>query len=295
MRSEGASAGGFHAGELAMQRRAGVEAEGARLTPMLAPAELRGGLAAFLAERTFAVLTARDEAGRLWASPLTGLAGFLAVTSPTTLRVTAPIPPGDPLHGLPSGQRAGLIAVEFATRRRFRLNGTLTEARDGRLSFDVDQAFGNCPQYIQQRVLEANVDASAAGPETDQVKARTGSALTVADAELIRKADTFFLGRNIPGGAPTPPTGAVRRASSASRAISSGGRTIPATTCSTASATSRSIRRPRCCSSVSAPGRRCTCPAPLPSNGGSPARRATMAAPAVASASPCTAWSPAIP
>ncbi|HSZ38593.1 MAG TPA: pyridoxamine 5'-phosphate oxidase family protein [Trebonia sp.] len=200
MRSEGrASVSGFHAGELAMQRRAGVEAEAARLTPMLAPAELRGGLAAFLAERTFAVLTARDAAGRLWATPLTGPAGFLAVTSPTTLRVTAAIPPGDPLHGLPPGQRAGLITVEFATRRRFRLNGTLTEASGGRLSFDVDQAFGNCPQYIQQRVLEADAGRPAAEPETGGVQARAGSALTAADAELIRNADTFFLGTEHPG------------------------------------------------------------------------------------------------
>jgi predicted pyridoxine 5'-phosphate oxidase superfamily flavin-nucleotide-binding protein len=199
MRSRGhGHASGFHAGELAMQRRAGVEAEAARLTPMLAPAELRAGLAAFLAERTFAVLAARDSAGRLWASPLAGRAGFLTVTSPTTLRVRAPIWAGDPLHGLPPSQQAGLIAVEFATRRRFRLNGTLTETGtgtdDGQLSLDVDQAFGNCPQYIHRRVLETG------GPETEPAPvARTGDALTAADTDLIRNADTFFLGTAHPG------------------------------------------------------------------------------------------------
>ena len=54
---------------------------------MLAPAELRGGIVAFLAGRTFAALTARDATGRLWVSPLIGEAGFLAVASPTTLHV----------------------------------------------------------------------------------------------------------------------------------------------------------------------------------------------------------------
>jgi len=185
---------GFHAGELAVQRRAGVEAEAARLAPMLEPAQLRGGMAGFLADRTFAVLAARDPAGRLWASPLTGTPGFLAVTSPTTLRVRAVIPGADPLHGLAPGQRAGLIAIEFATRRRVRLNGTLAAAGDGQLLVDVEQAYGNCPQYIQQRVL-APGDAHRG---TDQEKARHASTFTVADADLIRAADTFFLGTTHP-------------------------------------------------------------------------------------------------
>ena len=117
---------GFHAGELAVQRKAGTLAEAARLSPMLDPAELRGGIAAFLADRTFAVITARDSAGRLWTSPLSGSRGFLEVTGPTTLAAHAQLREGDPLHGLPGGQKAGLVVVEFAARRRVRVNGTLT-------------------------------------------------------------------------------------------------------------------------------------------------------------------------
>src|SRR5262249_37336398 len=188
-------ADGFHEGELAVQRRARVETEAARLAPMLEPAQLRGGLAAFLADRTFAVLAARDPAGRLWASPLTGPAGSLAATSPPTLQVTTAIPVGDPLHGLPPGQPAGMIAVEFAARRRVRLNGTLTETGDGRLVVEVEQAFGNCPQYIQQRVLTPDEASRQPGPG----EARHGTALGTADAELIRSADTFFLGTVHPG------------------------------------------------------------------------------------------------
>ena len=188
-RAGGLPTAGFHDGELAVQRRAGVAAEAARLAPMLEPAQLRAGLASFLAGRTFAVLVARDPGGRLWASPLAGPAGFLAVTSPTTLRVTAAIPAADPLHGLRPGQQAGLITVEFASRRRVRLNGTLTEAGDGLLVVDVDQAFGNCPQYIQQRVLERD-DGQPAGPP----QARRATVLDAADSELIRSTDTFFLG-----------------------------------------------------------------------------------------------------
>src|SRR6202167_489769 len=143
---------GFHAGELSVQQRAGTREEAARLSPMLEPAELRGGIVAFLADRTFAVITARDADGRLWSSPLTGPAGFLEAVSPTTLAIHARLLDGDPLRGLPAGQQAGLVVVEFATRRRVRVNGTLTAA-GGALAIDVEQAYGNCPQYIHQRVL----------------------------------------------------------------------------------------------------------------------------------------------
>jgi len=184
---------GFHAGELAVQRRAGTLDEAARLSPMLEPAELRGGIAAFLADRTFAVITARDSAGRLWASPLSGPRGFLEAAGPTTLVIHAGLRAGDPLHGLPAGQQAGLVVVEFATRRRVRVNGTLTAADDATLVMKVEQAYGNCPQYIHQRLL-AQGSPGLAG----RAGVRRGDSLAPADTELVRAADTFFLGTTNP-------------------------------------------------------------------------------------------------
>jgi hypothetical protein len=184
---------GFHAGELAVQRRAGTLDEAARLTPMLDPAELRGGIVAFLADRTFAVITARDGAGRLWTSPLSGPRGFLQAAGPTTLVIRARPRAGDPLHGLPAGQKAGLVVVEFATRRRVRVNGTLTAAGDGTLVMEVEQAYGNCPQYIRQRLLAQGNPGLAGAADV-----RRDEALAPADTELVRAADTFFLGTTNP-------------------------------------------------------------------------------------------------
>ncbi|MGH3251267.1 MAG: pyridoxamine 5'-phosphate oxidase family protein [Trebonia sp.] len=184
---------GFHVGELAVQRRAGTRDDAARLSRMLEPAELRGGIRAFLADRTFAVITARDTDGRLWTSPLSGPPGFLDVAAPTTLAVHARFAEGDPLHGLPSGQQAGLVVVEFAARRRVRVNGTLTEAGDGVLVVEVEQAYGNCPQYIHQRLLARGHPGQAGAGGI-----RRGAALLPADTELIRAADTFFLGTTNP-------------------------------------------------------------------------------------------------
>ncbi|MGW4398193.1 pyridoxamine 5'-phosphate oxidase family protein [Amycolatopsis nivea] len=175
----------FHAGELAVQREAGVERQAARLSRMAEPAGISAGMAGFLAERTFLVLTGRDAAGRLWTSPVTGPPGFLETRSATTLAIHRVLPEGDPLHGLPAGQLLGMTSVEFATRRRVRINGTLSAAAKDHLIVEVEQAYGNCPQYIQQRALDHDVEPAPAEERAE---------LSAGDTQLIREADTFFLG-----------------------------------------------------------------------------------------------------
>jgi predicted pyridoxine 5'-phosphate oxidase superfamily flavin-nucleotide-binding protein len=196
------TAAGFHEGELSVQRRAGVARDAARLTGMLAPAQLGGGVTRFLAERSFAAITARDPDGTLWTSPLAGPPGFLHVASPTALDVRALPAEGDPLHDAPVPQPVGLIVVGFATRRRLRVNGTLSRAdgdglRDGQrdgLRIDVEQAFGNCPQYIQGRHLHAAGLRTAGGAEP----VRHSSTLNGEDAGLIARSDTFLIGTSHP-------------------------------------------------------------------------------------------------
>jgi uncharacterized protein len=179
---------GFHTGELAVQRQAGVEAQAARLTSMVARGRLRDGMAAFLSEVTFAAMTARDGTGRLWTAPLLGPPGFLQAASPTALEIHASPPGADPLHGLPAGQPVGVIAMNFQTRRRVRINGRLSSAAGG-LTIDIDQAYGNCPQYIQQRRIQ--IDGP---PDDNRVRLYSGDALRPEDIRRIKTADTFFLG-----------------------------------------------------------------------------------------------------
>jgi predicted pyridoxine 5'-phosphate oxidase superfamily flavin-nucleotide-binding protein len=186
----------FHPGELEVQRRAGVTREAARLEGMLDAPRLDGGAANFLAQREFAVLTARDTAGRLWTSPLLGPVGFLEAHG-STLDVHAVVPPVDPLAVLPVGQEAGLIAIEFAIRRRFRVNGTVTRADTRGLTIDADQAYGNCPAYIQQRVFEHVDRPEQVGRMLGDDGAESGEmrgGLTDEGRSLVRRSDTFFLG-----------------------------------------------------------------------------------------------------
>lgn len=180
-------AAAFHDGELTVQQRAGVRAQAARLAVMLAPPNLDGGMHEFLAQREFAVITGRDHEHRLWTSPLFADPGFLDAHG-TTLRVHATPAPGDPLSALESGQSVGLLAIEFATRRRVRVNGTLAHADNHELAITVDQAYGNCPRYIQQRHLDHVGSTSAAGQVSHS------ESLTAEHIQQITHADTFFLG-----------------------------------------------------------------------------------------------------
>ena len=180
----------FHEGELAVQQLAGVRAEADRLSGMLAPPHL-GGAARFLGERTFAALTGRDTEGRLWTSPLVGPPGFLDAEA-TTLRVRALPSPGDPLHDLPVGQAVGLIVMDYARRRRIRVNGVLVERGAEGLRVDVEQAFGNCPKYIRPRQLAADA------PQADDGAATRGATLSATQRELLVSTETFFLGTTHP-------------------------------------------------------------------------------------------------
>ncbi|HTI21034.1 MAG TPA: pyridoxamine 5'-phosphate oxidase family protein [Kutzneria sp.] len=168
--------GGFHDGELAVQERAGVRYLAQRLGPMLAPPNLSGGAGRFLAGRDLAVITARDHAGQLWTSPLVAHAGFLDGYN-ALLHVNALPHKGDPLHDLPAGQQIGMVAIDFAARRRMRVNGVLTRV-DGGLHIEVEQAYGNCPQHINP---DHRLPPAPHPSLTDR-------------AALIGAADTFFLG-----------------------------------------------------------------------------------------------------
>jgi uncharacterized protein len=183
---------GFHEGELATQRRAGVEADAKRLEKMLDSAHLSAGAARFLALQTFTAVTGRDRSGVLWVSPLAGPAGFLQGED-NLLRVSTVPREGDPLHRMPIGQQIGMIAIDFAARRRIRINGTLVDGTDAGLTVQIDQAYGNCPQYIHRR--EPNGSMLAATPAAD---ARHATRLAAADQALIAASDTFFLGTSHP-------------------------------------------------------------------------------------------------
>lgn len=147
----------------------------------------------FLQSQPFVILGGADDDGRLWASLLSGKAGFARALDERTLRIEALPNEGDPLRELRDGSLVGLLAIEPATRRRMRLNGTVQREGEG-LRIHARQVYANCPKYIQKR--------SAYLPEEKLQPPQTfrGPALSSAWRAQIEKADTFFIASLAPKG-----------------------------------------------------------------------------------------------
>ncbi|MCA7961642.1 pyridoxamine 5'-phosphate oxidase family protein [Burkholderia cenocepacia] len=179
----------FHAGELAVQQRAGVtdaaSAAGRRGIRRFMPDQHR----TFFAQLPFFVLGGVDAHGQSWATLRAGAPGFVTSPDARTLRIAAPALPGDPLAGAwQAGAPLGGLGIEFDTRRRNRVNGVVRAVDGDALTIAVEQSFGNCAKYIQGRkpTFVARDVAAAVAPDVSD-------ALSGADRALLAQADTFFV------------------------------------------------------------------------------------------------------
>lgn len=139
----------------------------------------------------FVIIGHADDEGWPWASMLTGRPGFMYSPDPAILEISTTPHPGDPLaDSLSVGRPVGLLGLEFATRRRNRMNARIAETGQGSVTLKVDQAFGNCPRYIQTRafefVREPRTGGGDAAPETFE-------SLDDEATAMISAADTFFV------------------------------------------------------------------------------------------------------
>lgn len=184
----------WHAGERAMQERAGVAAQmegvGERVLRTFMPDQHRE----FFAQLPFLVAGSVDAKGSPWASLLFGARGFATSPDPRRLDIAARPVAGDPLaEALRPGGRLGLLGIELPTRRRNRLNGRIVEMTKSGFSVAVEQSFGNCPQYIQARDY-VDFPSSSEAPVT--VEPFLG--LDEPARRLIAASDTFFVASAIP-------------------------------------------------------------------------------------------------
>lgn len=173
----------YHVGELAVQAQAGVQIEASRISKMLR-STIPPIAQTFLRDQQMVVASTVDAAGSVWASLLTGEPGFLAVPDEQSVEIKATPAPGDPLAvNMFSGAAIGLVAVEFASRRRIRINGSI-EMEQGRIIVHTDQVFSNCHKYI-------HTEHEPVKQQTAQVR-RAGQ-LTEEQQHWIERADTFFI------------------------------------------------------------------------------------------------------
>lgn len=181
----------FHAGEIAIQERLGIrdkmEVQGRRAIRDYLTEQHRQ----FFAQLPFLITGAADENGRPWASIIVGEPGFLSTPDEHRLHIAGDPLFGDPLHqALAENIDIGLLGIELSTRRRNRLNGTVTALTSNGFTIRVGQIFGNCPQYIQARTVKWTE-----GLETFTAPKPIHIIETLKQSEhnLITAADTFFI------------------------------------------------------------------------------------------------------
>jgi uncharacterized protein len=179
----------FHRGEQAIQAqlnvREKIEQQGRWVIRDYLPDQHRQ----FFAQLTYLLIGTVDQAGCPWASIVVGPPGFLSSPDAHTLQIVAQPMVGDPLgNTLCSGIDIGLLGIEFHTRRRNRLNGTVTNVQADRFEVTVRQSFGNCPQYIQARTFEFRKPAPIAPKPVEPI-----AAFGDAERAMITAADTCFI------------------------------------------------------------------------------------------------------
>ena len=158
----------YHEGELSVQRKAGVAAEAGRVGRIIGKT-IPPVAADFIEAQSVVIASTIDGEGLVWATPL---AGSFRADDPRTLRIrtSSNLKLDDP--------RIGLLAIEFGTRRRIRINGRVTRAGDDYI-VTTDEVYSNCPKYIHPQ---------PARPDTSSPE------------RWIATSDTFFIATANPNG-----------------------------------------------------------------------------------------------
>ena len=179
----------FHRGEQVLQQRLGVRERMERFGRKVIRDHMPDQQRAFYRQLPFVLVGHADQHGWPWASILFNPAGFISSADAYSMNINAAPVAGDPLaDALQSGTRLGLLGIELPTRRRNRLAAHITNVSAAGIELRVDQAFGNCPQYIQSRELVALEAAVMPAPQVDQI-----TELTPEIRALIEASDTFFV------------------------------------------------------------------------------------------------------
>lgn len=177
----------FHPGELLAQEKLGVKAKmagiGRRVIRSYMPEQHRE----FYQQLPLLFVGASDHESDIWATAMFGKPGFIQSPDSKTLIIDSGLDETDPLFAsLTEASEIGALGIEFATRRRNRVNAVITSTKDRRIELQVKQSFGNCPKYIQQRQLQS---AKRSGPR----EARDFSDFDSEIVAMLERADTFFI------------------------------------------------------------------------------------------------------
>ncbi len=181
----------FHKGELLVQRKANEDDIAVR-TGVVIKDVIPVGALKFIDKQPMVIVSSRDNERNIWTSVLVGKPGFVTAINERNINVHLPSmvsSKSDPFwNNIETERGIGLLFIELATRRRLRVNGTVSIDK-GNLLVSVEQAYPNCPKYIQRREIEITSSNSAV-----KHSRKRGSYLTTNLKEWVKNSDTFFVG-----------------------------------------------------------------------------------------------------
>lgn len=177
----------FHDGEITVQTQAGVRDEAQRLCHVIS-STIKPSAQEFLCTQQLAAASTVDVNGKVWASLLTGQPGFVQVLNEQNLQINVTLIHIDPVHhNLQNNNDIGLLVIDLTNRRRLRLNGK-AEVNQEKIKVQIQQAFFNCPKYIQVRHIEKTVTDSLGKTE-----AFIRDTLSDTNQLWIAQSDAFFI------------------------------------------------------------------------------------------------------
>jgi len=182
----------FHEGELLVQQKVGEELLAQQNGQIIANTIPKGALK-FIEQQPMVIIGSVDPQQNIWASALFGEPGFAKPIDPQTIELdlTSVIShPHDPFWAnILQCDRIGMLVIELASRRRLRINGTISQTASKQLRLNVLEAYPNCPKYIQRRHLSPN-HQEIPQPLSEP---KAGKSLTFQHQVWIASADTFFV------------------------------------------------------------------------------------------------------
>jgi uncharacterized protein len=181
----------YHEGEVRAQQLAGERDMAAQREGMVEPRIIPQAVR-WLGAQTLAVISTVDADADVWATVLTGEAGFLrADADGAALFVGAGVT--DAIRDAVRAHRqVGVLAIDLSTRQRMRVNGSAVVEGDG-LRVQVAEAFFNCPKYITRRFVQ---------PQSGPLVQSSGMELCAEHLRLLHETDVLFLATTHPDRGP---------------------------------------------------------------------------------------------
>ncbi len=181
----------YHQGEIEIQKRVGevrlADANGRVITNQI----IKGAIN-FIEKQPMAIMSSVDYNKNVWVSLLIGDYGFVSILDSTRMIFNKELIYSDPsdvfFENTAMISNIGSLFIELSTRRRFRINGTISTTGHT-LELNVEEAYPNCPKYIQQRVISMPEGFRKTLPRKE-----SGNFFTEDIKTWIHSADTLFVG-----------------------------------------------------------------------------------------------------